>query len=61
MQRRQEKAYNITAFGAAMHTVLTVLPQIMARAFISFQQLFTPATKQDQRLIYETGVHHLKF
>ena len=33
--------------------VHTVLPQIMARAFISFQQLFTPATKQDQRLLIE--------
>ena len=31
----------------------TILPQIMARAFISFQQLFTPATKQDQRLLIE--------
>ena len=28
----------------SMHAY-TVLPQIMARAFISFQQLFTPATK----------------
>ena len=34
----------------------TVLPQIMAWAFISFQQLFTLATKQDRRL-YETGVY----
>ena len=29
----------------------TILPQIMARAFISFQQLL--ATKQDQRLLTE--------
>ena len=36
-----------------IHTY-TVLPQIMAQAFISFQQPFTPATKRDQRL-YETG------
>ena len=28
----------------------TVLPQIMARVFIFFQQLFTPATKRDRRL-----------
>ena len=28
----------------------TILPQIMARAFISFQQLFTPATKWDWKL-----------
>ena len=34
----------------------TILPQIMARAFISFQQLFTLATKQDRRL-YETSVY----
>ena len=27
--------------------VATVLPQIMAQAFISFQKLFTPATKQN--------------
>ena len=33
---------------------ITVLLQIMAQAFISFQQLFTPATKRDWRL-YETG------
>ena len=26
----------------------TVLPQIMAHEFISFQQLFTPATKRDR-------------
>ena len=26
----------------------TVLPQIMAQAFISFQQLFTPATKRER-------------
>ena len=32
---------------------VTVLPQIMARAFISFQQLFTPATIRDQRLLVE--------
>ena len=30
----------------------TVLPQIMAWAFISFQQLFTLATKQDWRLYW---------
>ena len=35
---------------------IIVLPQIMAQAFISFQQLVTPATKQDRRL-YETGVY----
>ena len=34
----------------------TVMPQIMARAFISFQQLFTTATKRDQRL-YETRIY----
>ena len=34
----------------------TILPQIMARAFISFQQLLTPATIRDQR-VYETGVY----
>ena len=34
----------------------TILPQIMARVFISFQQLFTPATKRDWRL-YEIGVY----
>ena len=28
----------------------TILPQIMARVFISFQQHFTPATKRDWRL-----------
>ena len=32
----------------------------MAQVFISFQQLFIPATKQDQQL-YETGVYYLKF
>ena len=36
--------------------VCTVLPQIMAREFISFQQLFTLATKRDRRL-YETGIY----
>ena len=38
----------------------TVLPQIMARVLISFQELFTPVTKRDQRL-YETDVYYLKF
>ena len=33
-----------------MKLLITILLQIMAWAFISFQQLFTPATKQDQRL-----------
>ena len=28
--------------------MFTILPQLMARAFISFQQLFIPATKRDQ-------------
>ena len=28
--------------------IYTVLPQVMAWAFISFQQLFNPATKQDR-------------
>ena len=32
-----------------------VLPQIMAREFISFQQIFTPATKRDRQL-YETSI-----
>ena len=39
-----------------MHTqycIHTVLPQIMAQAFISFQQLFTLATKRDWRLLAE--------
>ena len=36
--------------------VYTVLPQIIARAFISFQQLFTLATKRDRRL-YKAGVY----
>ena len=31
----------------------TILPQIIARAFISYQQLFTLATKQDWRLLVE--------
>ena len=31
----------------------TVLPQIMAQVFISFQQLFTPATKRDQAFIQD--------
>ena len=34
--------------------VYTVLPQIMARVFISFQQVFSRATKQDRRL-YKAG------
>ena len=34
----------------------TVMLQIMARALISFQQLFTPATKRDRRL-YETRIY----
>ena len=38
----------------------TVLPHIMAWAFIFFQQLFTPATKQDRQL-YETSIYYLKF
>ena len=33
-----------------MYLVHTVLPRIMARVFISFQQLFTPAIKRDWRL-----------
>ena len=46
---------------AYTHTeITTVLPQIMAPAFISFQQLSNLATKQDQRL-YETGIYQLKF
>ena len=32
------------------------IAQIMAQVFISFQQLFTTATKRDWQL-YETGVH----
>ena len=38
----------------------TVLPQIMAQALISFQQLFAPATKQD-RLQYDTIIYYVKF
>ena len=37
-------------------TTYTVLLQIVVRTFVSFQQLFTPATKQDQQL-HETCVH----
>ena len=33
----------------------TALPQIIARALISFQQIFTPATKQDRRLLLENS------
>ena len=41
---------NISANGMlSLHTYIhTILPQIMAWAFISFQQLFTPATKRDR-------------
>ena len=35
----------------------TVLPQIMAQAFISFLQLFTLTTKQDQRLLVKVLNH----
>ena len=31
----------------------TILPQIMAQAYISYQQLFTLATKQDRCLLVE--------
>ena len=31
----------------------TILPQIMARAFISYQQLFTLTTKRDWHLLVE--------
>ena len=31
----------------------TVLPQIVAQVFISFQQFFTLATKQDRDLLVE--------
>ena len=37
------------------YNAYTVLPQIMAQAFISFQQIFTSATKQDRQL-YETAI-----
>ena len=33
------------------------LPQIIAQAFISFQQPFTPATKSDRQL-NETGIYY---
>ena len=32
---------------------ITVLPQITAQAFISFQQFFIQATKQDRHLLVE--------
>ena len=39
---------------------VTVFPRIEARASISFQQVFTPASKQDRPLI-EAGVYFLMF
>ena len=33
--------------------LITVLPQIVVRAFISFQQVLTLATKQDSHLLVE--------
>ena len=34
--------------------LINVLPQIVVRAFISFQQVFTLATKQDSRLLEDS-------
>ena len=36
-----------------LNNQLTVLPQIVAWTFISFQQFFTQATKQDRGLLVE--------
>ena len=38
----------ITLWDLLLQDVHTILPQIMARALISFRQLFTLATKQDR-------------
>ena len=46
MQQHSLATNNITIY-------CTTLPQIMARAFISYQQLFTLATKQDWYLLAE--------
>ena len=40
--------------------IYTVFPRIEARASISFQQVFTPASKQERPLI-EAGVYYLMF
>ena len=41
-------------------SLCTVFPRIEARASISFQQVFTPASKQDRPVI-EAGVYYLMF
>ena len=46
MQQQSLAINNITIYR-------TILPQIMARVFISYQQLFTLATKRDRYLLVE--------
>ena len=44
---------------ATNKTTYTVLPQIMARAFIYFQQLVTPVIKQDWQQ-YKTIIYYFE-
>ena len=50
------KNWKLRASKVCYQTITIVLPQIMAWAFISFQQVFTPASKRDQQL-YNTGIY----